>query len=377
MLKKQFAPEQITLDEHSEKDAIGFVLRLGRALHIYGYSADRLEAVLTKTSERLGLMSQFFSTPTSIFVAFGEQDNQHTYLIRVEPGAVNLGKLADLDIVTSGVLCGGIPPAEGSLRIDSILAAPQQYGKVLTVIAFAFASATASRFLGGGWKEISVSAGIGLVIGILSLIADRKPGFGRVFEPTAAFMAFALAAGLTYLIGAYALSNATLAGLIVLVPGLTLTIAMSELSTKNLVSGTARFSGALVLFLSMGFGVALGSKLVESILGTPHIAEPTALPGWTELAALIIAPISFMILLRAHRIDGVWIMFAGALAVGGSRLGAHALGPELGVFVGALTVGVASNLIARLRDRPAAVTLVPGFCCWYREASVFAAWHRC
>src|SRR5690242_12170284 len=84
-----------------EDDAIGFVLRLGRALHTYGYSADRLEAVLTKTSTRLGLISQFFSTPTSIFVAFGDQDIQHTFLIRVEPGEVNLGKLADLDVVTS------------------------------------------------------------------------------------------------------------------------------------------------------------------------------------------------------------------------------------------------------------------------------------
>jgi len=48
------------------QDPIGFVLRLGRALHTFGYSADRLEAVLTKCSERLGLKSQFFSTPTSI-----------------------------------------------------------------------------------------------------------------------------------------------------------------------------------------------------------------------------------------------------------------------------------------------------------------------
>jgi uncharacterized membrane protein YjjB (DUF3815 family) len=30
------------------------------------------------------------------------------------------------------------------------------------------------------------------------------------------------------------------------------------------------------------------------------------------------------------------------------------------VFVGSLTVGLASNLIARFRDRPAAVTQVPG-----------------
>ena len=51
---------------------------------------------------------------------------------------------------------------------------------------------------------------------------------------------------------------------------------------------------------------------------------------------------------------------AGALGIAGSRAGAAAFGPELGAFVGALTVGVASNLYAYLLHRPASVTLVPG-----------------
>jgi uncharacterized membrane protein YjjB (DUF3815 family) len=36
------------------------------------------------------------------------------------------------------------------------------------------------------------------------------------------------------------------------------------------------------------------------------------------------------------------------------------LGPELGVFVGAVTIGAAGNLYARLLNRPSAVTLIPG-----------------
>ncbi|MEO7508862.1 MAG: threonine/serine exporter family protein, partial [Pyrinomonadaceae bacterium] len=49
-----------------------------------------------------------------------------------------------------------------------------------------------------------------------------------------------------------------------------------------------------------------------------------------------------------------WISFLG------SRLGAYLLGPELGVFVGAVLVAAASNVYARLLDRPSAITLVPG-----------------
>ena len=45
---------------------IGFVLRLARALHSYGIPAHRLEEILERAAQKLGLEGQFFSTPTSI-----------------------------------------------------------------------------------------------------------------------------------------------------------------------------------------------------------------------------------------------------------------------------------------------------------------------
>jgi len=342
------------------RDAVGFVLRLGRALHVYGIPAHRLEEVMGKAAERLGLQGQFFSTPTAIFASFGRQDEQRTFLMRVTPGEVNLGKIAELDDVTTGVLRGALDPAEGSKQIDRILAEPHRYGAAITTIAFSLASAAASRFLDGGLKEIAASALIGLVIGLLSLFVGKYQSFGKVFEFMAAGAASALAGSLTSVFGPYAVSNATLAGLIVLMPGLTLTIALIELSTRNLSSGTSRLSGAFVIFLSIGFGVAVGGAVANLLLGGPAVARAEPLPAWTEALALVTMPIALTILLRAQLSDAVWIMIAGALAVGGSRLGVKFFGPEMGVFLGALTVGVASNWYARLLDRPAIITEVPG-----------------
>jgi uncharacterized membrane protein YjjP (DUF1212 family) len=355
-------PNQKPADEAviGSSDAVGFVLRLGRALHVYGIAAHRLEEVMGKAAERLGLQGQFFSTPTAIFASFGRQDEQHTFLMRVTPGEVNLGKIAELDDVTTGVLRGALDPAEGSKQIDRILTEPHRYGAALTTIAFCLASAAASRFLDGGLKEIAASALIGLVIGLLSLFVGKYQSFGKVFEFVAAGAASALAGSLTFVIGAYAVSNATLAGLIVLMPGLTLTIALIELSTRNLSSGTSRLSGAFVIFLSIGFGVAVGGAVANLLFGEPAIERAAPLPAWTEALALVTMPIALTILLRAQLRDAVWILIAGALAVGGSRLGVGFFGPEMGVFLGALTVGVASNWYARLLDRPAIITEVPG-----------------
>ncbi|MGH9849287.1 MAG: threonine/serine ThrE exporter family protein [Blastocatellia bacterium] len=342
------------------RDAVGFVLRLGRALHAYGIPAHRLEEVMEKASERLGLQGQFFSTPTSIFASFGPQEEQRTFLMRVTPGEVDLGKVAELDDVTTGVLRGAFGPAEGSQLIDRILAAPRRYGRVVTIIAFGLASAAASRFLGGGLKEIAASATIGLITGLLSLLAGKYQSLGRVFEFVVAFTASALAESLTFVIGGYAVSNATLAGLIVLMPGLTLTIALVELSTKNLSSGTARLSGAFVIFLGIGFGVAVGGSVTDLLIGQPRVARAVQAPEWTMIVALVAMPLALTVLLRAQLRDAVWIVIAGALAVGGSRVGVKFFGPEIGVFLGALTVGVASNWYARLLDRPATITEAPG-----------------
>jgi uncharacterized membrane protein YjjP (DUF1212 family) len=344
----------------TEQDAIGFILRLGRALHTYGYAAHRLEQVLDQASRQLGLVGQFFSAPTSIFASFGDQDNPRTYLMRVEPGDVDLGRLALLDAVTVKVLHNQVSPAAGSREVETILAAPQRYGRLITTLAFGLASGSASRFLGGGVQEIAVSSILGLAIGILALVVGHAPSLGRVFEPVAAFAASLLAASAGQWIGAYSVYNATLAGLIVLIPGFTLTVAMTELSTRHLVSGTARLTGAFVLFLTIAFGVALGSRISSELFGSPLIAEAIQLPGWTEIVALITAPLAFTVILRAEPRDAIWIVIAGMFGVLGGRVGARTLGNELGVFVGALAVGVSSNIYGRLLNRPATVTLVPG-----------------
>ena len=65
-------------------DRTSFVLRLAGALHRYGHPAHRLEESLTATAQKLGLESQFFSTPTSIFASFGPVEGQHTHLIRMD-----------------------------------------------------------------------------------------------------------------------------------------------------------------------------------------------------------------------------------------------------------------------------------------------------
>lgn len=337
-----------------------FVLKLGRALHRHGHPAHRLEEVLVTVCRHLGLEGQFFSMPTALFASFGPEGEQRTFQLRIDPGAVELGRLARLHAIADDVTGGLATPAEGSARIDAVIDGPPLYGPVLSTLAFAVTSAAAARFFGGGAREIAVATVIGLCIGFINLATGRVHTVARVFEPLAAAVAALLAVLAAKVAGPVSVYTATVAGLIVLIPGFSLTVAMIELATRNLVSGTARLAGAAATFVSIGLGVALGTRLAAALVGMPTAVTPRPLPVWTEWVALAVAPVGFTILLRARPADVGWIAAASALAFGGTRLGAIVLGPELGAFVGALTLGVASNAYGRALGRPEIVPLVPG-----------------
>jgi uncharacterized membrane protein YjjB (DUF3815 family) len=179
----------------------------------------------------------------------------------------------------------------------------------------------------------------------------------RVWVPIAAMLAAAIAAiGAAYF-GPLSAEVSTLAGLIVLLPGLSLTVALTELSTRNLTSGTARLTGAILAFLQLGFGVALGARLAQML--PQAIVAPPHGPGWWDLPALALGALALSIWLRARPRDMGWIAVVGALGYGGARAGQAYFGPELGAFFGAVLVGMASNAVGRFRNKPAMVTILP------------------
>jgi len=349
-----------TTSPAEDRDAVEFILRLARALHSYGTPSHQIEDALQALALRIGRPAQFMATPTSIIISVGPEFAERIHLLRVEPGEQDLGKLSDVFDIANEVASGEVTPATGSARLTEVAVAKPRYRSLVVVLAMGLSSAAASRFLGGGTRELPVAAVIGLVTGLLSVVAGRVKAVGRMFEFLAAFVASALASAAAHAIGSLSVYLPTLAGLIILIPGFTLTVAFTELSNKHLVSGTTRLFGAITTFIVIAVGVAIGGTLMASLLGNPGLTAPIPLPGWTEALALFIAPLAFAILLKARPRDVIWILLSCGAGFAGTRLGSKVLGPELGVFVGAVIVGLAGSAYANLLHRPAAVLRVPG-----------------
>ena len=339
--------------------AIPMLLKLARALHASGVPAHRLEETMAQLAARVGLEAQFLSAPTSLVASFGEPPEQKTYMLRIEPGDVDLGRLSDLDAVMVALHDGHLAPEEAIARLEAIENQPPRYSRALTVACLGIAAACAARFFGGGWREVVVAGAIGLGVAMLEAITRRVPAAQRLFEATAALMAALVAGAAGAWFGPVSPFIASVAGLIVLLPGLSMTTALTELATRNLVSGTARLAGVIMTFLGIGGGLALGAAIGSRLWNVGPNPAAVPLPAWTEWVALAIAPLALAVLFRARIREAHWVLLAGALAFFTARATTQAWGPEIGTFAGAAAAGITANVYARVGRRVAAVPLVP------------------
>lgn len=341
------------------REGIDFALKLGKALQIYGAPSHRLEEAMSGILRRLGIEGEFFSMPTAIFASLGSGPDKHIELMRIETTDYDLTKLSRLNELSVRVAEGTTSLAEGSRAVDEIVAARPAYGPALTTLCFALTSGAASRFFGAGAVEIALAITAGLIVGLTALLAPRVPLIARLFDPLAGLLVSFFAVAAATWLGGASVPIVTVAGLIILVPGFTLTVAVNELAQRNLISGAARLSGALILFLMIGFGVAAGGLLARRVFGSLGSIDPVALPYWTVWVAVLFAALTLSVLFKAPLRDFPWIIVACAITYLGVSEGSRSYGPEFGVFLGAIGAGVFSNLHARVFGRPAAVTRVP------------------
>ncbi len=340
----------------SDADEARFLQQLARGLHVYGLPSHRLEEALHGMAHSLRFDAQFLVTPTAVICSFGNE----TRLMRVDQGETHLERLTELDQIMTEVRAGQLTARSAADRVESITTQPERYGTAPTLLAFAVASGSAALFFGGGWRESVSAAAIGLLIGGLTMVGGLSRRVARLLPTLSGFVAAMVAHGLATQFDPMFPFLSTLAGLILLIPGLSLTIAMSELAHHHLVSGTARLMGALITFLQLGFGTAVGWKLAPSLLGTIADRAPAPLPEWTPWATLPVAALSFVVLFRAHPRDYVAILLGSTAAYAGSRFGSQHLGPEVGKALGAWLLGCTSTVLAKVRRRPSATALVPG-----------------
>lgn len=348
---------------------IAFLLELARRLHQYGTSAQRLEMAIAGAAQRLGLVADVWSSPTAIIISFAElaqnEDGlaQVTQVMRLSPGDVNLARLCEADAIADRVIAGELGLREG-FQLLRVLGKPDRRRAEVIGSYGLSAASVAALFLHSSWADLGVAGAIGLIIGVITVLSATRPRLAAASDAISALVATTVAIVVSAFVVPLAIKSVVLASLIVLVPGMSLTTAVREISSQDLVSGMARMGGAVATLLKLTFGTVAASQLCTAVGITAGNYALPPLPAWMDYPALLVGAFGFAILFRAARRD--WPVVMGAVVVGylatrwGGAISGTIPGAPVGVFIGGLLLSALSNLYARFMQRPGALIREPG-----------------
>ncbi|BCV38426.1 threonine/serine exporter family protein [Shewanella indica] len=338
-----------------------FIIKLGKALHKFGTPAYRLETHLQTVAKTLGIEGYFLISPTSMtFVLQHDTDQEYNHVARVKPGELDLGSLARTDALVQELSLGQRSLSEALERLDEIANKPNPYGPMLTLGAFGTSAAAFAMLMGSSWNDVFWSALIGMLVYGLVFSAERSRRMAELLEPLAAMLAGFAACGLAQLDAGLNIPVVVLSGIIVFIPGLALTLGLAELAARDLMSGTMRIMDAVMLLFKLYFGAVLGVAIGNALFGESLYIEPIPLPRWAIWSAVPILSMALVFIFKARLKDAPWGVLAGIVAFFSAMFGGLYLGDSLGIFFGALAVGIYANLFARWMKAPASIALLQG-----------------
>ena len=344
---------------------IGFVVELAEHLHAYGTTAQRLEAALIAVASALRLDCEPMSNPTGLILTFSDPSrplglSDITRVIRLPPGDTDLAKLCETDRIAEEVMAGRLGIAAGHAALRALERPPTRRGNAAQVLGFGLAAAAIAGLLRLPWLDIATAGTTGLLIGLLELATRGRPQLREAGEALSALTAGFVAIAVATFVAPLNLNTVIIAALIVLVPGMSLTNAVNELTSQHLSSGTARFAGALTTVMKLAVGTAIALALAQLVGLEPQVRGLRPQPEWVEWGALLVAAFTFALLFRTARRDYPLVMAAAVAGYLISRLGGAAWGGPVGIFLSALLLTAAGNGYARWWHRPGALVRVPG-----------------
>ena len=341
-----------------------FVVKLGRALHECGTTSQRIERHLTNVTRMLGLNGNFLITPTTFTSAFWEDDelDQFVHIERVEPADNNLGRLWEIDSLVESIADGSLSFSEGAEKLDQVIQAPWNYPPWVNACSWALIGGSFAALLSANPLDSLTAALLSVVLFLVSQLGSRRAGWKPVVTILVPFVSGVLASATAALgIGINA-PFVILSSIIFYIPGLALTVALTEISTGHLISGSSRLVDAVMLLLKLFFG-AVSGVAVAHFLNPGDAAINSSLPllsDWKTWPAVAGLSLGLGIAFNIPRRKMLWGLLSAAIAFGAARAGEACFGMYAGMFIGALTVGLFSNLYTRTTRGPGSILMTQG-----------------
>lgn len=340
-----------------------FIVKLGKMLHKYGTPAFRLEAHLAEVAAYLNVHASFISTPTSLtFVMWSDKhEEEYNHSARMQPGELDLGSLSRTDELVSSLIAGERTLIEADERLSEIEAKIKFMHPLGMMCAYSFSTGAFAVLMGASLLDALASGMIGIVMYLFVFWAQHSKRVLYMLEPAVALVSGVMACAIAhYLEPGINIRLVVLSSIIVFIPGLALAIGLAELSSRHVVSGTARVMDALMQLFKLYFGAFLGISLGFALFNEVEHNPLIKLPPWSLFVAVLILCAALVPIFNIRLKHAPYAIMCGFVGYFSTYWASKFLEFGLGTFAGAFAVGVFANLFTRLAKAPATIVLMQG-----------------
>ncbi|KAF9572097.1 hypothetical protein EC968_010348 [Mortierella alpina] len=339
------------------------LIRLCKSFIRYGAPSHRIELAMEAMCKTFGVDGSFAFLPGLMMISFGDSDTHtsETHLIKCAQG-FDMGRLAKVHKIARAVVYKHMQPDEALANLKEINGEKQPYNMWVMLAAYAVSSGLiAPLVFKGSWYDMLAGMGLGSVVGLTTLLASRYSVYSNVFEvSTSIVIAFVAKALRDYV----CFTGVVLSGIVMLLPGLSLTTAIMELSSRYMISGSVRMFYSLIYCLFLGFGLSIGSNLWDVFKapppGDPHsgFCHPATEP-WRWILFPLLA-IAFNVQLYALPRQWPVMVICSSVGYAVSEFAGlywpHSL--HIAAAVSAFVVGLLGNIYERLTHELAFVPIL-------------------
>ena len=351
------------LENDSKTEALAAALNLGERLLICGGEPYRVEDTIRRICEAYGAerVGVFTITSTILVTAYFPGQGSITSSRRVARGISNdYEMLSRLNELSRKACNEPMTAAELQSRLDELEEGCPHYPLWFIMATWAVIAGAFCVFFGGSYADCIVSAIIGAVLKLFSVLFSEKLDIPPFFSTIALSLIGGLLSRLFVTAGFEINIYVVNVGVVMLlIPGIILTNSIRDLALGDFISGLLRFMEALLLSIAIAWAFAVTAGVIpETVVVAPIASLISAVIGSTAFC--------LMFNVRGKQIPACSL---GGLIAWGMVLLCTALGLSeyWGYFLSSLTFGIYAQVMARALKTPvsiftacASLPLIPG-----------------
>ncbi|KAL7809630.1 DUF1212 domain-containing protein [Trichoderma aethiopicum] len=336
-----------------------YLLKLCRALMMYGAPTHRLEEYMTMSSRVLEIEGQFLYIPSCMIISF-DDSTTHTAEVKIvrEPQGIDLGRLRDVHNVYKDVVHDKIGVEEATRRLDEVMKRGPKFKTWFRVFMYGLASVCVAPFaFEGRFIDLPIAFILGCLVGLLQLVlAPSNPLYSHVFEVSAAVVTTFLARAFGSIQGGklFCFSALAQSSIALILPGYMVLCGSLELQSHNVVAGSVRMVHAVIYTLFLGYGITIGASLYGMLdanaASATHCENPLSdnrgwnflfVPGFTLCLCIINQA-------KWKQTPVMTLMSIAGFCVNSYSSTFFESNSQISNMLGALTIGLLANLYSRL-----------------------------